>query len=221
MEQDFLHKDDETWHTKPTDRFVLKWIKINLSARITPKLLPCGWLRPWMITLFSSALGVTAGVVFALGTGWLAGWIAAFAQIMDGVDGQFARLTKRQSAGGAFCDSVLDRYADGAMVIGLVIYLTQIPLLIPLWLLLILGSLSFIGSNLISYSKQRAGNLGIDLGKENLASKGTRTTVMILCAWGSLFWPSLPVVALFYLVLHPNLVVIGYLIRAQREAQHF
>ena len=24
------------WKTKPTDRFVLRWIKLNLSARITP-----------------------------------------------------------------------------------------------------------------------------------------------------------------------------------------
>jgi phosphatidylglycerophosphate synthase len=219
MERGILNKDDGAWQTKPTDRFVLKWIKNHLSARITPKLVSHGWLRPWMITLFSSALGVLAGVVFALGFGWIAGTIAAFAQIMDGVDGQFARLTRRQSAGGAFWDSVLDRYADGAMMIGLVIYLTQIPLFIPLWLLLVLGSFAFIGSNLISYSKQRAGNLGIDLGRPNLASKGTRATVMILCGWGSLFWPSLPVVALFYLMVHPNCVVIAYLIRALKTPQ--
>lgn len=61
------------------------------------------------------------GVVFALGVAWLAGLIAAMAQILDGVDGQFARLRGEQSKSGAFLDSVLDRYADGAMVIGMIL----------------------------------------------------------------------------------------------------
>ena len=202
-----------TWRTKPTDRFVLKWIKIHLSARITPKLAPLEWLRPWMITLSSATLGFLAGVVFALGQGWLAGCIAAAAQVLDGVDGQLARLTGRQSRGGAFWDSVLDRYADGSMVIGMVIYLIRIPNFMPIWLLALLGTLALIGSNLISYSSARAETLDLDLGKPTLASKGTRTSVMILCAWGSLFWHYLPVAALFYLVVHPNLVVVGRLIR--------
>ena len=194
--------DEVVWQTKPTDRFVLKWIKVHLSARITPRLVSWGWLRPWMITLSSSTLGVIGGVVFALGSGWLAGCMAAIAQVLDGVDGQFARLTGRQSAGGAFWDPVLDRYAEGAMVIGLVVYLIQLPLPMPLWLLLILGSLALIGSNLTSYTASRAKDLGIDLGKPSPGSKGTRFTVMVLCGWGSLrlrIWPSLPVVALCYL----------------------
>lgn len=195
--------DEVVWQTKPTDRFVLKWIKVHLSARITPRLVSWGWLRPWMITLSSSTLGVIGGVVFALGSGWLAGCMAAIAQVLDGVDGQFARLTGDQSAGGAFWDSVLDRYAEGAMVIGLVVYLIQLPLPMPLWLLLILGSLALIGSNLTSYTASRAKDLGIDLGKPSLGSKGTRFTVMVLCGWGSLLWPSLPVVALCYLGAAP------------------
>ena len=208
-----------TWRTKPTDRFVLKWIKIHLSARITPKLAPVEWLKPWMITLSSASLGFLAGVVFALGQGWLAGCIAAAAQVLDGVDGQLARLTGRQSRGGAFWDSVLDRYADGSMVIGMVIYLMRIPNFMPIWLLALLGTLALIGSNLISYSSARAETLDLDLGKPTLASKGTRTSVMILCAWGSLFWYYLPVAALFYLVVHPNLVVVGRLIRTLPEEQ--
>jgi phosphatidylglycerophosphate synthase len=206
-----------SWQTKPTDRFVLRWIKNHLSARITPKLTALGWVKPWMITLFSSFLGTLAGVVFALGWGWVAGCIAAVAQIFDGVDGQFARLTGQQSKGGAFWDSVLDRYADGAMVIGLVVYLARSPLQIPLWLLVFLGALALVGSNLVSYSSARADTLGITLGKPTLASKGTRFSVMILCAWASILWPGFPLVALFYLVLHPNIVVFIRLARTFRE----
>ncbi len=207
------------WQTKPSDRFVLKWIKVHLSARITPRLLTWSGLEPWMITLFSASLGVLAGAIFALGWGWLAGCMAACAQVLDGVDGQFARLTGKQSKGGAFWDSVLDRYADGAMAIGLIIYLVRLPFPLPLGIILLFGALALMGSNLISYSSARAESLGIDLGKPTLASKGTRSSVMILCAWGSLVWPKLPILALLYLAIHPNAVVVRRLMRASDISQ--
>jgi phosphatidylglycerophosphate synthase len=205
---------DTAWQTKPTDRFVLKWIKTRLSAQITPRLTRFGWLRPWMLTVFSSLMGVTAGVVFAFGWGLLAGCIAACAQVFDGVDGQFARLTGQQSKEGAFWDSVLDRYADGAMVIGTALYLILLPAALPRWLLLASGGLALIGSNLVSYSSARAEALGLDMGKPALASKGTRTAFMILCAWGSPLWPEMPMLALFYLAVHPNVTVVLRLKRA-------
>ncbi len=207
---------DDAWVTKPTDRFVLRWIKVHLSARITPHLVEWIWLRPWMITVSSAFLGVLAGLVLALGTGWVAGTLAACAQILDGVDGQFARLTGRQSNGGAFWDSVLDRYADGAMVVGLVIYLIRLPFAWPTWTVIALGYLALTGSNLISYTSARADSLGIQFGKPTLASKGTRTVVMILSAWGTLLWPALPVVALIYLVAHTQGTVVYRLLRAFR-----
>ena len=210
------HHQSEAWKTKPTDRFILRWIKCNLSAPITVRLDNSPWVRPWIITVTSALLGVIGGVVYALGFAWPAGLIAGASQILDGVDGQYARLTGTQSRAGAFSDSVLDRFTDGAMVIGMVIYLVRMTALMPLWILLILGALAVIGSNGISYSTVRAETLDIDLGKPTLASKGTRSTVVILCALGAVFWPALPVVALIYLAVHPNAVIIMRLMNAYR-----
>lgn len=207
----------DSWKTKPTDRFILKWIKCHLSARITPRLLHFSWLRPWNITVFSAGLGILAGIIYSYGVGWLAGLTAAVSQIFDGVDGQYARLTDMQSRAGAFWDSVLDRFSDGAMMIGMVLYLVQLPDTIPLWIIIVSGSLAFIGSNGVSYSTSRAENLGIDLGSQTLASKGTRSTVMIMCALGTVFWPALPFLALIYLVIHPNTVLIMRLVRAHKN----
>jgi CDP-diacylglycerol---glycerol-3-phosphate 3-phosphatidyltransferase len=206
------------WQTKPSDRFVLKWIKTHLAARVTPRLLPYVWLRPWMITLTSAFLGVLAGVTMALGWAWSAGCLAACGQVFDGVDGQFARLTGRQSRGGAFWDSVLDRYADGAMVVGLVIYLIRLPFPWPAWVLIALGYLALTGSNLLSYTSARAETLGIPLGNPTLASKGTRTAVMVAAAWGSIFSPGMPVIALLYLVVHTQSAVFHRLLCAFRFA---
>jgi CDP-diacylglycerol---glycerol-3-phosphate 3-phosphatidyltransferase len=207
------------WETKPTDRFVLRWIKVTCSARITPHLLGWPWLVPWMVTLASAGLGVFAGFLFACGWGFGAGLIAACAQILDGVDGQLARITNRQSRGGAFWDSLLDRYADGAMVIGLTIYLVRLPAPLPGAVILVLGALALIGSNLISYSSARAEALAIDLGPPTLASKGTRSAVMILGALGSAFFAPLPLLSLLLLALITNGVVFSRLMKAHRNTE--
>jgi phosphatidylglycerophosphate synthase len=195
-----------SWQTKPTDRFVLKWIKVNLSAQVTPLLVEFRWLKPWMITVASSLIGISAGLILAVGCGFLAGLLAATAQILDGVDGQFARLTGQESRAGAFLDSVLDRYTDGFLVIGLLIFNDQTGL--PAWLLIPLGGLAIIGSGLISYSSARAENLGIRFGGPTLASKGTRTTVIAVSSILSPVLTFMPVAALCYLAFHTNMVVL-------------
>jgi CDP-diacylglycerol---glycerol-3-phosphate 3-phosphatidyltransferase len=207
------------WRTKPTDRFILKWIKCRLSARITPRLVSVNRLAPWMVTLSSAFLGVLAGLMFASGWAPLAGLTAAFSQILDGVDGQFARLTGRASRAGAFLDSVVDRYTDGALVLGLVVYLAKSQIPGSLWGLLLVGAFAMIGSGLISYSSARAENLGIDLGKPSLASKGTRVSVIALSGLLTPLWQVAPLMALFYLALHSNVVIVKRLLCAFRQTE--
>jgi phosphatidylglycerophosphate synthase len=206
---------DTSWQTKATDRFVLKWIKCHLSARITPHLVHIGWLRPWMITVSSSSFGMAGGLLFALGIGWGAGLCAAIGQVLDGVDGQFARLTERANDRGAFLDSVLDRYADGAMLIGMIIYLSRISLFLSVWVIPVLGAFALLGSNGISYTSARAASLGMSAGNPTLASKGTRTTAMIISAFGTLLWKPMPFLALSYLAVHTNLEVLKRIIRTR------
>jgi phosphatidylglycerophosphate synthase len=210
--------DPRSWRTKPTDRFVLRWIKVRLSARLTPLLARWPGLRPGHVTLVGAGFGVAAGVVFATGHGWPAGCLAAIGQVLDGADGQLARLTGRTSRGGAFWDSVLDRYSDGAFTLGLVVYLLRRPLGVPAWGVLALAALAILGAGQVSYTSARAASLGIDLGRPTLASKGTRTSVMILGAWASALWRPAPLLALGYLAIHANTVVVARLIRAARSA---
>lgn len=199
---------NQDWRIKPTDRFILKWIKINLSARVTGVLIKKPWLRPWMITISSALLGAAAGLVFGLRLGWAAALMAATAQVLDGVDGQMARLGNTASPAGAFMDSVLDRYADGAMVIGMGVYVLRGNTVLADGAVIVLTALAVIGCNLISYSSARAETLDIDFGKATLVGKGTRTSVMVVCALGSVFWPILPLMGLLYLALHTNAVIV-------------
>ncbi len=204
------------WKTKPTDRFILKWIKINLSSRITVKVIKWNWLKPWMITVFSMINGMLAGVMFASGAGFLGGVFASLAQVLDGVDGQVARLSEQATAAGAFLDSVLDRYADGTLVIGLTIFNWRNDLYVDQCYILILGTFALIGSGLISYTSSRAANLRIGLGRPTLASKGSRTAVVALSGLISPISVLVPLLALIYLAIHTNAVVLYRIVKVMR-----
>jgi phosphatidylglycerophosphate synthase len=137
--------------------------------------------------------------------------------VLDGVDGQLARLTGRSTRAGAFLDSVFDRYADLAMVVGTLFYLTQIQLPGPITLPVVfaVGFLAFAGSASVSYTTARAAGLGLDPGRPTLASKGTRMTVMVLCAVAAAAWAPAPLIGLVYLAVHPNITVIRTLTAAR------
>ncbi|MEJ5349240.1 MAG: CDP-alcohol phosphatidyltransferase family protein [Desulfosoma sp.] len=202
----------EPWQTKPSDRFVLRWIKVHLSSRVTPHLASVPGIHPWMITVASSALGVLAGLFFGLGWAFTAGCFAALAQVLDGVDGQLARLRGLETSWGAFWDSTLDRYADGAMMVGMCAFIAQEMPNISLGILIPLGTVALLGCQLISYTTARAETLGLSLGPPTLASKGTRTSIMILAAWATVFWKAAPAAALIALAGISNTVVVRRLL---------
>jgi CDP-diacylglycerol--glycerol-3-phosphate 3-phosphatidyltransferase len=80
-------------------------------------------LSPDAVTLIGTA-GVVAGALIFYPQGrFLAGtlFITAFV-FSDNLDGVMARLSGRTSPWGAFLDSVLDRFGDAAIFIGLALY---------------------------------------------------------------------------------------------------
>ena len=188
------------------------------SAPISLLLYRIPLVKPAMVTVSSMLIGVAAGVVFALGWGWVAGLIAAAAQVLDGVDGQICRLRGTVSKPGALLDSILDRYVDTAFLLGMIVYLVRLDLAIPYYYygLVVFGFLAVVGNSLISYGTARAETLNLDIGKPTLASKGTRMAVMIACALASGFWPPAPLVALVYLAVHTNAAAVYRIVKAYR-----
>jgi Phosphatidylglycerophosphate synthase len=86
------------------------------------------------------------------------GIILGFAGLMDTMDGRLARLYDMKSSFGAFFDSVVDRYSEFIMFMGIVIYYASFDHLIGI----VLSFLSLIGSIMVSYNRSRAEALGID-----------------------------------------------------------
>ena len=214
-----------SWKTKSTDRFVLKFIKIYFSAPLSTVIVQqVPEITPNVLTLLAVCIGVSAGFAFGLGLAWAGGLLAAVAQVLDGVDGQVARLTGKESSEGAFLDSVLDRYMDFSLLFGILLHCLRFSasvdllgiVLSPNWLILI-GGLAAAGSSQVSYATARAASLQLDYRRPECAGKGSRTTVIIVCGLLAPFWIHFPLVALLYLAVHPNAGVIVSLIRLKRR----
>ena len=216
-----------SWKTKPTDRFVLRFIKRYFSAPVSTVLLQLvPEIRPIVLTLTAVCLGIGGGIAFGLGLAWVGGLLAAVAQIFDGVDGQVARLTGKESSLGAFLDSVFDRYMDFSLLFGILFHCLRFTVgvevgglvLSPGWLIVIAG-LAAAGSSQPSYATARAASLQLNYRRPEYAGKGSRTTVIVICGLLTPLWIHFPLVALIYLAIHPNFAVIVSLSRLKQDGQ--
>jgi phosphatidylglycerophosphate synthase len=108
-----LARSDEGWFNRTIDR--------RISRLLTRLLLPTG-ITPNQVTLASIAVGITAGLLFAGGepaTARLAALLFLFSTIVDGCDGEIARLTFRETRLGAVLDVVGDNVVHLAIFAGI------------------------------------------------------------------------------------------------------
>lgn len=96
------------------DGFIAREINRRVSLRIT-KLLAKTSITPNQITVLSFFLSVAGSLLFLFNsylTTAIAGVVMQLHSIIDGCDGEMARLKFMESRYGAWLDGVLDRYAD-------------------------------------------------------------------------------------------------------------
>jgi len=102
----------------PKDGIISKTINRKVSLRITKLIAPAG-ITPNQVTVISFLITAASAVSFALASPVLGGLLAQFASILDGVDGEIARLKFLRSKFGEMFDSILDRYGDFLILIGM------------------------------------------------------------------------------------------------------
>lgn len=126
-----------------------------LETRIVPKLIDWN-LTPNHITYGGLVLSMLAGLSFAY-LPLLGGLLTLLAGLLDTLDGSLARATGQSKKFGAFLDSVLDRYTEFIIYLGIWFYFYRSDDHTP-YLLLIL--LILFGSLMVSYTRARAEGLG-------------------------------------------------------------
>ncbi len=140
---------------KTTDGFISRYINRPISRQIT-KLLVKTRISPNFVSLSCFLVSILgAGFLFLGGyINLLIGvFLAQFSSILDGCDGELARLKFMESEFGGWFDSVLDRYADALLLLGLTFYSYNTYPHPKVWLML--GSLAIIGSLINSYTAVR------------------------------------------------------------------
>jgi len=147
-------------------------------------------ITPNVVTTIGLVINIIAAIVFIIGAeygvlgdlsyiGWGCGLIL-FAGLFDMLDGQVARLGNMVSSFGALYDSVLDRYSELIMFLGICYYLVAHHY----FLSSLVAFLALIGSMMVSYVRARAEGLNIEC-KGGLMQRPERIIIIsvsgILC----------------------------------------
>ncbi len=142
-------------------------------------------LHPNFLTLLGLVVTIWAAVLFAAGEfRWAAG-VVFLAGFLDMADGQVARKQGRVSTFGAFFDSVVDRYSDMILYMGLLVYYAMIGR----FFYVVLAAVAMAGSFMVSYARARAESL-IPACKVGFMERPERLVLLII---GGLFNRMAPV----------------------------
>ncbi len=110
-----------------------------------------------MVTLFGFVVNLIAAFYFATGRLVTGGILILFGGSFDMIDGAVARAQRNPRASGALLDSVIDRYSEGFLLLGALIYFYSLESLLGI----VLAFSAWFGSILVSYVRARAEGLQV------------------------------------------------------------
>ena len=161
------------------DGYISKYVNRKVSEPIA-RLLVKTRLTPNQVTWGAFGIALLSFVSFILGQNIIGGGLAQLSSIVDGVDGSLARLKGMSSTFGGFLDSVLDRYADILIVLGLTLWSVANEVYPGIWLA---GFLAITGTICVSYTRSRINPEHrhlFDKGLKSLASRDIRLFLIML-----------------------------------------
>lgn len=137
-------------------------------------------IGPNALSFMALISGMGAGVLFFLKHPFWAGIMIVISGLFDILDGKVAVNANQKSLFGAIFDSVLDRYSEFFIYLGLAAYFRNHW---ALWLTFC----AILGSSMVSYTRARAEGLGIEC-KIGIMQRAERMLLLFLGAMiGSLF----------------------------------
>jgi CDP-diacylglycerol--glycerol-3-phosphate 3-phosphatidyltransferase len=137
-------------------------------------------INPNVLTFMGLLMNIGCGVLFGYGMFFKAGLLMILANIFDMFDGQVARLRGRVTRFGAFFDSVIDRYSDVIVFVGIMVFYARNTERHST-LLVALTGLALVGSVMISYSRARAESLDIAC-KVGFLERPERVVLLIIAS---------------------------------------
>ncbi|MEO8027294.1 MAG: CDP-alcohol phosphatidyltransferase family protein [Bryobacteraceae bacterium] len=166
-------------------------------------------IHPNVLTFLGLVINVVAAVMLAAGNFRWAGVVIIGAGLFDMVDGRVARETNQVTRFGGFFDSVLDRYSDLALLMGMLVWYGSINR--PFYV--VLTALAMTACVMISYARARAENT-IPSCKVGFLERPERVVLVII---GALFDRMAPV--LWVIAVLGNLTVIHRMVFTYQESK--
>ncbi len=163
------------------DGYISKHVNRKMSDPMA-RFLAKTQVTPNQMTWAAFGIALLSFVSFILGYNIIAGLLVQLSSIVDGIDGSLARLKGMTSEFGGFLDSVLDRYADILIVLGLTLWSLSHETYPGIWLV---GMLAITGIICISYTRARISPNHrhlFDTGFKSLASRDIRLFLIMLGA---------------------------------------
>jgi CDP-L-myo-inositol myo-inositolphosphotransferase len=200
---------------KPTDGPISRYINRQVSIRIS-KLLVRTKLTPNQISFISFLMCfISAGLIAQSGYLFLAigAILAQFTSIIDGCDGEVARLKFQTTEFGAWFDAVLDRYGDAIILFGLIshLYIDK-----PNFIILLVGFLAIMGTFMNSYTADKYdGIMQKRIGKKGHYFRIGRDVRLGIIFVGGL--ANLPLTTLWLLAILTNFEAIRRIFMFRRE----
>jgi soluble lytic murein transglycosylase len=115
-------------------------------------------LRPNHLTLCGLGVSLLAAACFVAGRTRTAGVLLILAGLFDFFDGSLARASGQVTPFGAFLDSVIDRYSDLVVLLGIVVLFSRMPHARGA----VIAMAGLVGSVMVSYTKARAESIGVE-----------------------------------------------------------
>jgi len=141
----------------------------------------------WKWQLFNQLL-LVAAPIFLLISGFC-----------DALDGVLARFHGQTTIFGGFLDSLLDRYADSAIFVGIILN----GLCNPEW-----GLAALIGSLLVSYTRARGEAAGVKMEAVGVAERAERIIIIAAASFVTIAWKEALSWAIIILAILTNLTVL-------------
>jgi CDP-diacylglycerol---glycerol-3-phosphate 3-phosphatidyltransferase len=161
-------------------------------------LLAAAGIPPNLITWSGLVLNLWACVFFAAGRFAEAAGLMILAGLCDLLDGPVARKQNRVSKFGGFLESILDRYADLMLFLGLLVYYVRVNR----FSYAIVTGVAMAGAVMVGYAKARAASL-VPAEDVGFWDRPERLVLMIIGGLANLMAP-----ALWVLAIGPNITVI-------------
>ena len=192
------------------DGYISRYVNRKVSEPMA-RVLAQTRITPNQITWAAFGIAVLSFISFISGQNIIGGLLAQLSSIVDGVDGSLARLKGMASTFGGFLDSVLDRYADILIVLGLTLWSLSHETYPGIWLA---GFLAMAGTICISYTRAHIGSNYRHLFDKGLKSFASRDIRLFLVMLGAIIGQAY--FCLIFIAVLTNLVVFYRLIYMRR-----